>query len=115
MRTLSSLSPERQDRIARETIEIYAPIAHRLGMGKMRGELEDLAFRYRDPLIYEEISRAIESQRGESERFLDKIRRTVEDELRREGIPARVEGRVKRGLLDLPQAPAPEDFDRSGV
>ncbi len=96
MRTLACLSQERQDRIARETIEVYAPIAHRLGMGKVRGELEDLAFRYLDPAIYDEICKAIESQRGESERFLDKIRHTVEEELRREGIRARVEGRVKR-------------------
>jgi guanosine-3',5'-bis(diphosphate) 3'-pyrophosphohydrolase len=96
MRTLASLSPDRQDRIARETIEIYAPIAHRLGMGKMRGELEDLAFRYQDPLIYDEICKAIESQRGESERFLEKIKHSVEKELQEEGIPGRVEGRVKR-------------------
>jgi len=52
MRTLGSLSAERQERIARETLEIYAPIAHRLGMGKVRGELEDLSFRYLDPEAY---------------------------------------------------------------
>ena len=96
MRTLAALPAENRDRIARETIEIYAPIAHRLGMGKVRGELEDLAFRYLDPVAYQEISNSIESQRGESEVFLQQIRATVEAELRREGIPARVDGRVKR-------------------
>ncbi len=96
MRTLACLSPERQERIARETLEIYAPIANRLGMGKMRGELEDLAFRYLDPAGFAEISQSIESKRAANERFLEGIRHTVEAELRREGIPARVDGRVKR-------------------
>jgi GTP pyrophosphokinase len=96
MRTLGSLSPERRERIARETLEIYAPIAHRLGMGKVRGELEDLAFRYLDPEAWEEISRSIDSQRAANEEYLERMRRTVEAELRREGIPARVEARVKR-------------------
>ncbi len=96
MRTLGALSRERQERIAHETVEIYAPIAHRLGMGKVRGELEDLAFRYLDPDAFAEISQRIESSHVENERFLAEIRRIVEGELRREGIPARVEGRVKR-------------------
>ena len=96
MRTLSYLSAERRERIARETIEIYAPIAHRLGMGKIRGELEDLAFQYLEPDAYREIIEAIESRRHSNEGFLDEIRRTVEAELRREGIPARLEGRAKR-------------------
>jgi GTP diphosphokinase / guanosine-3',5'-bis(diphosphate) 3'-diphosphatase len=96
MRTLGSLSPERRERIARETLEIYAPIAHRLGMGKVRGELEDLSFQNLDPEAYAEISRAIESQRTSNEEYLEKMRRTVEAELRREGIPARVDARVKR-------------------
>jgi guanosine-3',5'-bis(diphosphate) 3'-pyrophosphohydrolase len=96
MRTLGSLSPERRERIARETLEIYAPIAHRLGMGKVRGELEDLAFQNLDPEAYAEISRSIDSQRTANEEYLERMRRTVEAELRREGIPARVEARVKR-------------------
>jgi guanosine-3',5'-bis(diphosphate) 3'-pyrophosphohydrolase len=96
MRTLGYLSAERRERIARETIEIYAPIAHRLGMGKVRGELEDLAFRHLDPEAFEEIVRTIESKRHSNEEFLNEIRVTVENELRREGIPARVEGRLKR-------------------
>jgi len=96
MRTLGSLSPERRERIARETLEIYAPIAHRLGMGKVRGELEDLSFQYLDPEAYTEISRSIDTQRAANEEYLERMRRTVEAELRREGIPARVEARVKR-------------------
>jgi GTP pyrophosphokinase len=96
MRTLSYLSPERRERIARETIEIYAPIAHRLGMGKVRGELEDLSFEYMEPDAYREILRAMESRRLSNEEFLHEIRQTVEDETRREGIPARIDGRVKR-------------------
>jgi guanosine-3',5'-bis(diphosphate) 3'-pyrophosphohydrolase len=96
MRTLGYLSPERRERIARETIEIYAPIAHRLGMGKIRGELEDLAFQHLEPDAYQEILKAIESRRHSNEEFLNEIRQTVEAELRREGIPARIDGRVKR-------------------
>jgi GTP pyrophosphokinase len=96
MRTLGYLSPERRERIARETIEIYAPIAHRLGMGKIRGELEDLAFQHLEPDSYREILAAIESKRHSNEEFLNEIRHTVEAELRREGIPARLEGRLKR-------------------
>jgi GTP pyrophosphokinase len=96
MRTLGYLSPERRERIARETNEIYAPIAHRLGMGKVRGELEDLSFQHLDPDAWEEIVRAIETRRHSNEEFLHQIKKTVEDELRREGIPARVDGRVKR-------------------
>ena len=97
MRTLGFIKEaERRERIARETIEIYAPIAHRLGMGKVRGELEDLAFRHIDPAAHEEISKTIESARKENEEFLQKIRQLIEAELRREGIPARVESRLKR-------------------
>ncbi|HWB82921.1 MAG TPA: bifunctional (p)ppGpp synthetase/guanosine-3',5'-bis(diphosphate) 3'-pyrophosphohydrolase [Bryobacteraceae bacterium] len=96
MRTLGYLSPERRERIARETIEIYAPIAHRLGMGKVRSELEDLAFQYLEPDAYQELVRTIESKRHSNEEFLQEIRQTVESELRREGIPARIDGRLKR-------------------
>jgi GTP pyrophosphokinase len=96
MRTLGYLNQERRERIARETIEIYAPIAHRLGMGKVRGELEDLAFQHLEPDAYQEILAAIESRRHSNEEFLHEIRQTVEAELRREGIPARIDGRVKR-------------------
>jgi len=96
LRTLDSLSRERQERIAHETLEIYAPVAHRLGMGKVRAELEDLAFRYLDPDAYHDIIAALESRRLANEEFLANIRATVEQKLAAEGIPARVEGRLKR-------------------
>jgi len=96
MRTLGYLSPARRKHVASETIEIYAPIAHRLGMGKVRGELEDLALRHLDTEAFEEIVRTIESKRHSNEEFLNEIRNTIENELRREGIPARVESRLKR-------------------
>src|SRR5438094_5402050 len=96
MRTLEHLPPERQQKIAKETLEIYAPIAHRLGMGKVRGELEDLSFRYTDPEGYADVKQSIDSKRHASEELLNEIRRTVEAELRREGIPAKVESRMKR-------------------
>ena len=66
-----------RERIARETIEIYAAIAHRLGMGKVRGELEDLAFRHLDPEAWQEITEGIESKRNSNEEFLKEIRQTV--------------------------------------
>ncbi|MBS1832571.1 MAG: bifunctional (p)ppGpp synthetase/guanosine-3',5'-bis(diphosphate) 3'-pyrophosphohydrolase [Acidobacteria bacterium] len=96
MRTLYALSPEKQKRIATETIEIYAPLAHRLGMGKIRAELEDLAFRYVDPEASEELIREIESKRAANEQYLAEVVRVVEAGLRREQIPARVQSRVKR-------------------
>jgi GTP pyrophosphokinase len=96
MRTLGVLSADRKERIARETLEIYAPIAHRLGMGKVRGELEDLAFQYLDPVGYREISDSIEAKRGDNERFLVELKEKVEQELAAENIPARVSSRVKR-------------------
>jgi len=96
MRTLAYLPPEKRERIARETLEIYAPIAHRLGMGKIRGELEDLAFRNLEPDAFEEVKAAVESRRKVSERFLTGVRAEVEAKMQEHGIPARVEGRIKR-------------------
>jgi len=96
MRTLAALPRERQLRISQETAEIYAPIAHRLGMGKVRGELEDLSFRYLEPESWSDLMRDIESQRVQNEEYLTKMRHDVEVNLRRENIPVRVEARIKR-------------------
>jgi guanosine-3',5'-bis(diphosphate) 3'-pyrophosphohydrolase len=96
MRTLGSLPREKQERIALETIEIYAPIAHRLGMGKIRGELEDLSFKYLEPEASAELLKEFDAARAGNEAVLDEVRHIVEVHLAREGIPARVTTRVKR-------------------
>ncbi|HTW82038.1 MAG TPA: bifunctional (p)ppGpp synthetase/guanosine-3',5'-bis(diphosphate) 3'-pyrophosphohydrolase [Terracidiphilus sp.] len=96
MRTLVHLKPDRQEAIARETLEIYAPLAHRLGMGKVRGELEDLAFRYTDPVSYERVAAAVEARRVEGEQFLRSVEDTLVEQLRENGVQARVEWRIKR-------------------
>ncbi len=96
MRTLGALDSERQRRIALETREIYAPVALRLGMGKVRSELEDLAFAYLEPRAYRAITRQVESRREASEEFLSDMQRSLADKLEQAGIPASVHGRIKR-------------------
>ena len=96
MRTLEHLPPDRQHKIAKETLEIYAPIAHRLGMGKIRGELEDLGFRYLDPIAYEKVKDGVESQRKVGEAFLARVEGVVRDKLKEAAITAKVESRLKR-------------------
>ena len=96
MRTLEHLPAERQQKIARETLDIYAPIAHRLGMGKVRGELEDLGFRYLDPIAYEQTHQAVEARRKEGEAFLSRVESILRDKLKEAGITATVESRIKR-------------------
>jgi guanosine-3',5'-bis(diphosphate) 3'-pyrophosphohydrolase len=96
MRTLEHLPPERQQKIARETLDIYAPIAHRLGMGKIRGELEDLGFRYVDPIAYQQVHDAVEARRKAGEAFLERVEQVLRDKLKEAGITATVESRIKR-------------------
>jgi GTP pyrophosphokinase len=97
MRTLGHLKAEKQQRIARETLDIYAPLAHRLGMGKLRGEFEDLAFRYVDPERYLKLAQDVELVRNRGgEEFLDNIVERFQVELTRHGLPGRVEYRIKR-------------------
>src|SRR5438067_4796134 len=77
MRTLEALPAERQQQIAKETLEIYEPIAHRLGMGKIRGELEDLSFRYVEPVAYKNVRNAVESRRKTGEQFLEQMHAVI--------------------------------------
>jgi guanosine-3',5'-bis(diphosphate) 3'-pyrophosphohydrolase len=97
MRTLHFLPPERRKLIAEETMDIFAPIAHRLGMGKLRGELEDLAFKHLYPNEYRELATQLEERRSENERFLGGVTARIEEKMREADVPfVRVEGRVKR-------------------
>jgi GTP pyrophosphokinase len=97
MRTLHYLKPEKRQRIAQETLDIYAPIAHRLGMGKVRGELEDLSFRHLHPDDYRSLTAQLEARRAGHEAFLDATTSKIEEKLKESDVPfVRVEGRVKR-------------------
>jgi len=96
MRTLKHLPEDRRQAVARETLEIYAPLAHRLGMGKVRGELEDLSFRYVDPIGYEQVRTAVESRRKAGEKFLAGIAKILQHKLKENGVEARLESRIKR-------------------
>jgi len=97
MRTMEFLKPEKRARISQETLDIYSPIAHRLGMGKLRGELEDLSFQYLYPDEYKALSKEVESRRPELERALTDITETIRTKLDENDVPfVEVQGRVKR-------------------
>src|SRR3989442_14788348 len=97
MRTLEYLSADKRRRIAQETMDIYAPIAHRLGMGKLRGELEDLAFKNLHADDYRELTAQLEKRRAANEAFLNDVTATIEQQMREAEVPfVSVEGRVKR-------------------
>ena len=95
MRTLGVLQPDKRRRIARETLEIYAPIAQRLGMHNMRVEFEDLGFTAMHPMRADRIRAAIKSVRGNRREIIEKIRASIERYLQQEGHQARVIGREK--------------------
>ena len=95
MRTLEYLPEERRERIARETLDIYAPFAHRFGLAKIKWELEDLAFKYLNGTEYEEIARNIKSKRRERESYIKKFIAPIVKRLNDEEILFEVEGRPK--------------------
>ena len=95
MRTLKYMSPEKQIEKAKETLEIYAPLAHRLGISKIKWELEDLCFRYLDSKGYYELVNKIAQKRREREAFIAKIIETLQEKTIEIGIEARIEGRPK--------------------
>ncbi|MEW5942238.1 MAG: bifunctional (p)ppGpp synthetase/guanosine-3',5'-bis(diphosphate) 3'-pyrophosphohydrolase [Pseudomonadota bacterium] len=95
MRTLEAMQPEKRNRIARETMEIYAPIANRLGLNNIYDELEDLSFRYLYPTRYAVLSKAVKAARGNRREVVGKILEAIKQRLVEAGIEATVTGREK--------------------
>ena len=95
MRTLEYCDPEKRARKAKETLDVYAPLAHRFGMGAIKGELEDLSFMHMLPEEYEQLRAAIEPQRVERMRLLNTAITTIREQLNKAGIEADINGRPK--------------------
>ena len=95
MRTMEYQTPEKQRKKAFETMEIYAPIAHRLGMQKIKWELEDLSLKYLDPIGYDEITKAVAAKSEEYMDFMDQVQGEIEHKLQELNIESNVYGRVK--------------------
>jgi GTP diphosphokinase / guanosine-3',5'-bis(diphosphate) 3'-diphosphatase len=100
MRTLEYLPPAKQQRIARETMDIYSPIAHRLGMALIKGELEDLSFRYLEPESYFALQKEVAEKAPMHKKFLEDVQSTIRTRLVENSIPAELEARVK-GIYSL--------------
>ncbi len=95
MRTLGHMPPHKQIQKAKETLEIFAPIANRLGIWQIKWELEDLAFRYLDPEKYREIASQIDERRSDREAYMKRLTAQIQEQFAREGIKAEVQGRPK--------------------
>ncbi|MGE3912268.1 MAG: bifunctional (p)ppGpp synthetase/guanosine-3',5'-bis(diphosphate) 3'-pyrophosphohydrolase [Chloroflexota bacterium] len=95
MRTLDARPPEKRRRVAQETMDIYAPLANRLGIGQIKWQLEDLAFRHLEPAIYKDIAKQLSVRRVSRERYIARVIETLRRELNRVGITAEITGRPK--------------------
>lgn len=95
MRTMQFMRPEKQKEKSRETMDIYAPIAHRLGISKIKVELDDLSLKYLKPDVYEELEHSLNSRKEEREAFIKEIVEEVGGHIKRAGIKAEIDGRVK--------------------
>lgn len=95
MRTLKSMPPEKQLEKARETMEVYAPLAHRLGTAAIKGELEDLALKYLDPVAYHEITESINQKKLERDEYIADVMTGLADKLEEIGIKGTISGRAK--------------------
>ncbi|HEX6068347.1 MAG TPA: bifunctional (p)ppGpp synthetase/guanosine-3',5'-bis(diphosphate) 3'-pyrophosphohydrolase [Longimicrobiaceae bacterium] len=120
MRTLEYLREEKRRRIALETREIYAPLAHRLGVATVKWELEDLCFKFLEPEAYKELARKIADKRAEREEFVEKMRAPLERDLREAGINCEVTGRPKHlwsihRKMEKRQRPYDEIYDLMAV
>jgi GTP pyrophosphokinase len=95
MRTLGHMKPEKQERIAQETLDIYAPLANRLGMQQVKSELEDLSFKYLKPTEYQDLAQKLEARASERDKFIEEVVGIVREKVDEAGIPAEVYGRIK--------------------
>ncbi len=95
MRTLKPLAPEKQQRIAQETLDIYAPIANRLGIGWLKIELEDLCLRYLHPDVYTKLTELVQKKKAVRDKFIDSFIETLREELEEYEINAHISGRAK--------------------
>lgn len=95
MRTLKYMNEDKQMEIARETMDIYAPIAQRLGISKIKVELDDLSLKYLEPEIYKELAEKISSKKSERQAYIDSIVDDVRSHIDESGIPAKIDGRIK--------------------
>ncbi len=95
MRTLQFMPPQKQRDKALETMEIYAPVAHRLGIHSLQDELEDIALRYLDPIAYEEIEQELKKRELDNANYIEYIKKTIADRLEKFSIHARIDGRLK--------------------
>ncbi|HRD48097.1 MAG: GTP diphosphokinase [Candidatus Competibacter sp.] len=95
LRRLSQLPVGEQQRIAQETLDIFTPLANRLGIGRIKWEMEDLALRYLDPVTYKQIAAALDERRADRERYIARVMDNLRDYLQQAGIRAEIGGRVK--------------------
>ena len=101
MRTLKHMPHEKQIRIARETMDIYAPIAQRLGISKIKVELDDLSLKYLEPDVYYDLVEKIAMRKSEREKYIENIVKEVGDHIQKAGIEAKIDGRVKHFFQHL--------------
>lgn len=95
MRTLESMAPDKQKKIASETVYIYAPMAHRLGLYNIKSELEDLSLKYNNPDVYTEITEKLELAKESRERYIEEFKKEVSEKLHEEGLNFKIKGRAK--------------------
>ena len=95
MSTLGALKKEKQKRISQETLEIYAPLAHRFGMAQIKSQLEDLSLKYIDPRAYQELVERVHSAKEEREEYINEVTIPLKAELEKTGIKAEISGRAK--------------------
>lgn len=95
MRTLESMTPEKQKKIASETVYIYAPLAHRLGLYNIKSELEDLSLKFNNPEVYFDISERLELAKESREKYIEEFKKEVSEQLEAEGLKTSIKGRAK--------------------